>query len=78
MNAPAAGYRPLVVSPSRIKDAKRCMRYWAFCKLGRLPREETEPLRDGQAAHSVAENYLKHGTVPDVARVNEWLERHAS
>ena len=72
--SPQQQYRPLVVSPSRIKDASRCMRYWAFCKLGRLPREETEPLRDGQAAHSVAENYLKHGTQPDVtSKYGRWV-----
>ena len=56
----------LIVSPSRIKDAARCLRYWAFHKIARLPREETQPLRDGKAAHSVAENYLKHGTQPSI------------
>lgn len=62
----SAVYKELIVSPSRIKDAMRCMRYWAFHKLGRLPRQETQPLRDGKAAHAVQEAYLKHGTPHDI------------
>jgi hypothetical protein len=66
--------RRLEISPSRLKEAQRCMRYWAFHKLGRLPREETQPLRDGRAAHKQAENYLRHGTPPDIRTPHgRWL-----
>jgi hypothetical protein len=50
------------------------MRYWAFAKLGRLPREETAPLIDGRAAHKQAELYLRDGTPPDVTtKHGRWL-----
>lgn len=61
-------------SPSRIKDAMRCLRYWAFAKLGHLPREETAPLVDGRAAHLQAEAYCRDGTPPNIAtKYGRWL-----
>ncbi len=64
----------LIISPSRVKEAARCLRYWAFKKLAHIAGEETQPMRDGKAAHSIAEAYLKHGTIPDArSRHGRWV-----
>lgn len=53
-------------APSTIETADLCLRKWAFDKIDRLPRAETEATKLGGEVHEQIENYLKHGKPFDV------------
>lgn len=56
---------PYVFSASQIETADLCFRKWAFDKIDKCPREETEATALGSAVHDHLERYLKFGTPID-------------
>ena len=56
---------PFVFSASQIETAQLCFRKWAFDKIDRLPRDDTEATRLGTEVHDHLEKYLKYGTPID-------------
>lgn len=56
------------VSASQIKTWKQCPRKWAFQKLGRVPRQETEALAFGSRMHEHAERWLSKAIPPDLSK----------
>jgi hypothetical protein len=59
---------PFVFSASQIETAMLCFRKWAFDKIDRLPREETEATALGSEVHDHLEKYLKYGTPIDTSK----------
>lgn len=77
MTAAPAAPRPFSVSPTALKVARRCLRRWAFDRLGRRKEPTTEALTDGRAYHAIAEGWLRgeglHGPEAMVRTVEEGL-----
>lgn len=55
------------VSASRIKTYARCPRKWWYQYVVQLPGGSSKAASSGTKCHTVAENYLKHGTPPDTS-----------
>lgn len=56
---------PYVFSASQIEQAQLCPRKWAFDKIDRLPKEDTEATKLGTAVHDQLERYLRDATPID-------------
>lgn len=56
------------ISPSQCKKFCDCPRKWAFQKIGRVPRIESQALADGKELHTHAERWLRDGIAPDQTR----------
>jgi hypothetical protein len=59
---------PYVFSASQIETAQMCLRKWAFDKIDRIPREDTDATRLGTEVHEHLERYLKYATVIDTSK----------
>lgn len=60
---------PYVFSASQIETAMLCMRKWAFDKIDRIPRTDSEATLLGSAVHNQVENYLRDGTPFDTKKL---------
>lgn len=54
----------VLASASQIATYRDCPRKWAFDKLDKIPRPDTNATNLGKAIHTEIENYYKDGTVP--------------
>ena len=71
--------RELRISPSQIKNWKRCPRVWAWPILGDVEREPPSgPALVGDRLHAMAEDWLRDGTPPDEEERIEFAVRVAN
>lgn len=65
----ALGVPMVTVSASQVDTWIDCPAKWAWDKLGKIPRPDTDSTRIGTRSHTIAEDYMNGLAVPDPGEV---------